>query len=235
MTSTSARSQPCRRARPRRLPAQPPARRDGRAVRPPSIPAARERRDSRGQASQQGGSKTAEVQGLQVHSRRHPSQMEVHYKIVVPPILALPKSFQRRGPFSEMIIRMLIGGNLRCGAKWMQEPRWNRAFPVVSGYTTARRGSWLSQTLRANHEHGSPKCGVALAGSEPYLAPVHYPSVMCRSSPNPARSGQPCCGEGPQIYPSHNQRWPLSRLCRFHFAGPPGLHVVCHPGRPQSL
>jgi hypothetical protein len=28
----------------------------------------------------------------------------VHYKIVVPPILALPKSFQRRSPFSEKII-----------------------------------------------------------------------------------------------------------------------------------
>ena len=131
--------------------------------------------------------------------------------------------------------RMLIGGNLRCGAKWMQEPRWNRAFSVVSGYTTARRGSWLSQTVRANHEHDSPEYGVALAGSQLYLAPVHCSRVICRSSPTPPRSGQPSCEEGPQIYPPHHQRWPLSRLCRCHFAGPPGLHVVCHPGRAQSL
>ena len=47
---------------------------------------------------------TAEVQGLQVHSRRYPSQVEVHYKVVVPPILALPKSFQRRWRFSEKIV-----------------------------------------------------------------------------------------------------------------------------------
>ena len=49
------------------------------------------------------------------------------------------------------------------------------------------------------------------------------------------RSGRPCRGEGPQFYPSHHQRWPISRLCYCHFAGSPGLHVVCHPRRPQSV
>ena len=48
--------------------------------------------------------KRPEFKVVQVHSRRHPSQMEVHYKIVVPPILALPKSFRGRWPFSEKII-----------------------------------------------------------------------------------------------------------------------------------
>ena len=189
-------------------------------------------RDSRGQASQQGGSKTAGVQGfassLATSSITDGSALQDRCAAntgaakILPGTLAILREDNR----------MLIGGNLRCGAKWMQEPRWNRAFPVVSGYTTARRGSWLSQTLRAIHEHDSPKHGVALAGSESYLAPLHYSPVICRSSPTPPRSGQPCCGEGPQIYPPHHQRWSLSRLCRCHFAGPPGLHVVCHPGRP---
>lgn len=49
------------------------------------------------------------------------------------------------------------------------------------------------------------------------------------------RSGRPCSGEGPQIYPPHHQRWPIRQSNQFDFAGSPRLYVVCHRGRTQSL
>ena len=38
-----------------------------------------------------------------------------------------------------------------------------------------------------------------------------------------------------EVHASHHQRWSVSGLRRGYPARPPGLHVVCHAGRPQSL
>ena len=59
--------------------------------------------------------------------------------------------------------------------------------------------------------------------------------LSLRDFPNRDAQAGHAGGERRQIYPPHHKRWPVSRLCYCHFAGPPGLHVVCHPRRPQSL
>ena len=56
-----------------------------------------------------------------------------------------------------------------------------------------------------------------------------------RSAHHPARGRRPPSAARPQIQPPHHQRWPGTGPHRGHFAGSPGLHVVCHGRRPQPV